>query len=70
MAKRSRKSRKARAQVPSTPATSRPVAAKNSDNGAAIDFTEDYYYVFTDMRMMLIVTVLMVALMVGLSYVI
>jgi len=35
----------------------------------AVDFVQDYYYVYNDMQTMLIVTLLMVAVMFGLSFV-
>lgn len=73
MAKRSRKSRKAQVSKPvASVVTSQPVKAKskNAGNRAEVDFTKDYFYVFTDMRMMLVISILMVALMVGLSYII
>ncbi len=73
MAKRSRKSRKMRVSkpvAPIAPVASPQVKAKNDSNGVEVDFTKDYFYVFTDMRMMLVITILMVGLMVGLSYVI
>ena len=34
-----------------------------------IDYVKDYYYVYNDMRTMLIITILMIAVMVGLTFV-
>ena len=77
MAKRSRKSsgKKSRQKTtaqPQQPASVKPVAKSNGNASAAqttIDFVKDYYYVYDDMRVMLILTVVMVLLMLGLSFV-
>lgn len=70
MAKRSPQTIKAnRTQV--TPAASQPdkfTAPATTKNGA--DFIDEYYYVFTDMRFMLIATALMVVVAYGLSFIV
>ncbi len=72
MAKRSRKSRSKKTQQaavqPRQPkaavATAKPSAVQTT-----VDFVKDYYYVYDDMRTMLFLTVLMVLVMFGLSFV-
>lgn len=73
MAKRSRKTRKVEITRPAV--TQRAVQAESVDNGSAVakngsDFVNDYYYVYTDMRAMAIITTFMVAAGIGLSYLI
>lgn len=73
MAKRSRKSNGKKSRQKQT-AVNQPVAeakpvAKASAAQTTVDFVKDYYYVYDDMRTMLILTVLMVLVMFGLSFV-
>lgn len=66
MAKRSQQTTKTNgAQVATGSAASQPTPAKGET-----DFIDEYYYVFTDMRFMIIVTVLMVAVGYGLSFIV
>ncbi len=68
MAKRSRKSRKSTARKTSRPV--QPVAkATATVTQAPVDFTKEYFYVYDDMRTMLVLTVLMALVMFGLSFV-
>lgn len=78
MAKRSRKARKTSKSVqPAAPVASvAPVAeaavadiAEADGNGAG-DYIDNYYYVYTDMRTMVIITLIMVVAMFGLTFVI
>jgi hypothetical protein len=71
MAKRSRRSRSRIQAAPATPAA--PVTSKvveSAPPAKEVDFIADYRYVYYDMRMMLVITVSMVILMIGLSYII
>lgn len=68
MAKRSRRSNKSTARRISTPV--KPVSAAPSKKvQAEINFAEEYFYVYDDMRVMVILTVLMMLVMFGLSFV-
>lgn len=71
MAKKSRRRRHERvAKQPVRVQATQPVETSSSNNPAqdALDFTEDYFYVYRDVRTLLIVTVIMIVLTVGLSY--
>ncbi len=78
MAKRSRKNRKSKRTQTAAASVTAPVARTAVPAGKskkakiaekAVDFVQDYYYVYNDMQTMLIVTLLMVAVMFGLSFV-
>ena len=80
MAKRSRKTRKARkpskSARPASVASVAPVAevavenvVPAADNGAD-DYIDNYYYVYTDMRTMVIITLVMIVAMFGLTFII
>ena len=45
-----------------------PRATSSSRNG--VDFAQEYYYVYTDLRMIVIVGALMIVVLIGLSFVI
>ncbi len=68
MAKRSRKSRKSTTRTSSRPVQSvaKPAASRTQ---VTVDFAKEYFYVYDDMRTMLILTVLMALVMFGLSFV-
>jgi hypothetical protein len=73
MAKRSRKGRPERAakQVESAPpAQPAEIALSSAPSPSATDFTEEYHYVYTDVRSLLAVTAIMIILMVGLSFIV
>jgi len=72
MAKKSRRQRRAQAEKVVKPAqpiqpAATPAVVKTQQNS---NFTEDYYYVYTDIRFLIVVTIVMIAAMVGLSYII
>ncbi len=71
MAKRSRKARSKKTQQPAVRPRAQAAAttAKPSVAQSTVDFVKDYYYVYDDMRTMLFLTVLMVLVMLGLSFV-
>ncbi len=80
MAKRSRKTRKTskspKSARPASVASVAPVAevaVENvvpvADNGAD-DYIDNYYYVYTDMRTMVIITLVMIVAMFGLTFII
>lgn len=68
MAKRSRKQQKrSSTSIKATP--SQPAASgSNGTTTSEVNFVHDYYYVYSDMRTMVIITVVMAAVAVGLSY--
>ena len=85
MAKKSRRARKAEAAkmattAQKTVAQATPEIMKAPEpeidlrseemNRKAVTFTQDYYYVYTDVRILAAVTVVMIGLMIGLSFVI
>ena len=56
--------------VPATPsAAAKPAASTNNRTAKGTAFTQDYYYVYNDVRLLLGVTVVMIILMIGLSFV-
>jgi hypothetical protein len=69
MAKRSRRSKKSSGVQAVKPVvqTERTV---NSTTKRDVDFVSEYHYVYTDMRTMIFITLVMVAVVVGLSYII
>ena len=76
MAKKSRRARRAqKANKPSVKPsiTEKPVSqameVSETSSRKIVDFTQDYYYVYTDIRTLLIVTGVMVVVIFGLSYV-
>ncbi len=78
MAKRSRKARKAlKSAQPASAARVASVAeaavedvARVNANGADDDYIDNYYYVYTDMRTMLVITLIMIVAMFGLTFII
>lgn len=71
MAKKSRRRRPEKvAKQPATVQAAKQAETLSSSSPAqdALDFTEDYYYVYRDVRTLLIVTVIMIVLIFGLSY--
>ena len=72
MAKKSRRTR--RAQVAKSSKTVQPVKKSEvTPDGTpqrAIDFIQDYHYVYIDVRTLAIVTVVMIVVMFGLSFVV
>lgn len=67
MAKRSQQANKTNG----TPSAGGPAASQPDKLTApATDFIDDYYYVFTDMRFMIIVSVLIVVVGYGLSFIV
>lgn len=83
MAKRSRRERRqlAEKQQKSTPdsqpvtpepivSVAEPAASKATGSNRSVDFVREYYYVYTDLRTIVIMAVLMIAVLIGLSFVI
>ncbi len=77
MAKRSRKVRKTSKSVQPVPVASvAPVAEAavediaRADSNGADDYIDNYHYVYTDMRTMLIITLIMLVAMFGLTFII
>ena len=75
MAKRSRKTRQTKSvQSNVTPPPASTTNGSTTNGSAAgrngVNFANDYYYVYADMRTMFIVTILMVVVVFGLSYII
>jgi len=80
MAKRSRRARKQRRSKPTpqsaqpTPAAEKPqpaeveLPASEAIPGTLVNFAKDYFYVYTELRNVLIVAVLMFVVMFGLAY--
>lgn len=70
MAKKSRRRRREKvAKQPPTGQIAQQVEALSSSTAQdVLDFTEDYHYVYTDVRTLLVVTVIMIVLIFGLSY--
>lgn len=70
MAKKSRRRRREKvAKQSTTGQTAQQVETLSSSTAQdASDFTEDYRYVYTDVRILLVVTVIMIVLIFGLSY--
>lgn len=68
MAKRSRKSRKSTTRASSRPVqpVAKPAASRVQPT---VDFAKEYFYVYDDMRTMVILTVLMALVVFGLSFV-
>ena len=73
MAKKSRRERRAQA-AKSSPAKTRrsqqPATTPTAPVEQATDLARDYYYVYNDVRTLLIVTAVMIVVMFGLSFVI
>ncbi|MEM7028638.1 MAG: hypothetical protein AAF629_03510 [Chloroflexota bacterium] len=84
MAKKSRRARKVetakavastqKAVEQSSPEVSAAIEEKDEGllaemDRKAVSFTQDYYYVYTDIRLLIAVTAVMIVLMVGLSFV-
>lgn len=55
---------------PAAPAAQPVVAETSAVNRKVVDFVQEYFYVYLDLRNILIVAVLMVAVLIGLSFVI
>jgi uncharacterized protein (UPF0333 family) len=77
MAKRSRKARKTSKSVQPVPVASvAPVAEAavedivSVDSNGADDYIDNYHYVYTDMRTMVIITLIMLVAMFGLTFII
>ncbi|NIP27903.1 MAG: hypothetical protein GWO38_29830 [Phycisphaerae bacterium] len=72
MAKKSRRKRREKvAKQPTTRQTAQQGETLSSSTAQdVLDFTEDYHYVYTDVRILLVVTVIMIVLILGLSYLI
>jgi hypothetical protein len=74
MAKKSRRGRRERrgkvAKQPTTVQSAQQAETLSGSGPAqdALEFTEEYHYVYTDVRTLLVVTIIMIALMYGLSY--
>lgn len=70
MAKRSRRERRSRAaSQPARTQTPTPESPPAVMSEPAADFTQDYFYVFLDIRTLLIVSIIMVLATIGLSFV-
>lgn len=72
MAKRSRKARSKKTQQTAVkPQQSKAAVApaKSSAAQVAVDFVKDYAYVYDDMRTMFFLTIFMILVMFGLSFV-
>lgn len=76
---KSKRSRRARRQtvekpVQSTPAPApvekKPAPAAATPSRQAVDFAQEYYYVYAELRQILLMTAIMFATMIGLSYLI
>lgn len=84
MAKRSRRARRQESQkqtpvAPQTPVTPKPAPVKPAApvpvagkatalNGKVVNFAQEYFYVYHDLRNVLIISVLMLVVLVGLSF--
>lgn len=69
MAKRTRSTKTKRGNSPATKQVSRAEATITSSSNN-LDFTHDYYYVYTDIRLMIMISILMIGVMFGLAYLI
>ena len=82
MAKKSRRARKKTTETQSQPVSrpipaTTPAAVEEPTSGSilaatrkSVDFAKEYYYVYTDLRIVTIVAIIMFGLMVALGYVI
>lgn len=70
MAKKSRRRRREKvAKQPTTGQIAQQVEALSSSTAQdVLDFTKEYHYVYADVRTLLVVTVIMIVLIFGLSY--
>ena len=70
MAKKSRRARRTQAAKPSI--TANPVSqgqvVSNTPARKTVDFTQDYHYVYADVRTLVAITLFMIVVMFGLSY--